>query len=103
MSGSDSRIVCSSRPTIIDAAEAQDERSYIFAPSLVYGTGEGFGNNTSKDAAIVKAAKKLRRVYEVDTDNPAHRYSFEMSSEAKRPRSGLSATLPTRRTCFFTS
>ncbi|OJJ68893.1 hypothetical protein ASPBRDRAFT_658095 [Aspergillus brasiliensis CBS 101740] len=57
--------------TIIDTAEAHNVRSYIFAPCLVYGQGEGFGNQTSiQDVDIVRAALKLRRVYKVDTDDP---------------------------------
>lgn len=46
-------------------------RSYIFAPCLVYGHGEGFGNQTSiQDVDIVRAAIKLRRVHKVDMDDP---------------------------------
>ncbi|GLA93635.1 hypothetical protein AtubIFM57143_011235 [Aspergillus tubingensis] len=57
--------------TIIDTAEAHGVSSYIFAPCLVYGQGEGFGNQTSiQDVDIVRAALKLRRVYKVDTDDP---------------------------------
>ncbi|KAK9481598.1 hypothetical protein V1527DRAFT_115328 [Lipomyces starkeyi] len=57
--------------TVIDTSEKYNVRSYIFAPCIVYGQGEGFGNQTSiQDVAIVKAAKKVRRVYKVDTDNP---------------------------------
>ena len=56
---------------IIDTAEAAGVRSYIFAPCIVYGEGEGFGNHTSiQDVHIVKAARKLRRVYKVDPGNP---------------------------------
>ncbi|KAI9034842.1 NAD(P)-binding protein [Aspergillus affinis] len=59
-------------PTIIDTVEAHGVRSYIFAPCLVYSPGEGFGNKTSiQDVVIVKAAMKVRRVYKVDTENPA--------------------------------
>ncbi|PYI22760.1 hypothetical protein BO99DRAFT_399839 [Aspergillus violaceofuscus CBS 115571] len=57
---------------VIDMSEAHGVRSYIFAPCLVYGRGEGFGNQISiQDVDIVRAAKKLRRVYRVDTDNPS--------------------------------
>ncbi|GLB19856.1 hypothetical protein AtubIFM61612_009778 [Aspergillus tubingensis] len=57
--------------TIIDTAEAHGVSSYIFAPCLVYGQGEGFGSRTSiQDVDIVRAALKLRRVYKVDTDDP---------------------------------
>ncbi|PYH97947.1 hypothetical protein BO71DRAFT_480833 [Aspergillus ellipticus CBS 707.79] len=42
---------------VIDTAEANGVRSYIFAPCIVYGKGEGFGNQTSiQDVAIVDAA-----------------------------------------------
>ncbi|GAQ40637.1 hypothetical protein ANI_1_1454134 [Aspergillus niger] len=57
--------------TIIDTAEAHGVSSYIFAPCLVYGQGEGFSSRTSiQDVDIVRAALKLRRVYKVDTDDP---------------------------------
>ncbi|PYH93097.1 hypothetical protein BO71DRAFT_450984 [Aspergillus ellipticus CBS 707.79] len=57
--------------TVIDAAEANGVRSYIFAPCLVYGKGEGFGNLTSiQDVDIVRAATKLRQVFKVDNDDP---------------------------------
>ncbi|RAL13349.1 NAD(P)-binding protein [Aspergillus homomorphus CBS 101889] len=57
---------------VIDMSEAQGVRSYVFAPCLVYGRGEGFGNQISiQDVDIVRAAKKLRGVYRVDTDNPS--------------------------------
>lgn len=56
---------------VIDTAEEYGVRSYIFAPCIVYGEGEGFGNRTSiQDVAIVKAAKKIRQVYKVDSDHP---------------------------------
>jgi hypothetical protein len=51
-------------------------RGYIFVPCIVYGRGEGFGNQTSiQDVAIIKAAVKARRVYKVDTDNPVRIFS----------------------------
>ncbi|KAJ5953134.1 hypothetical protein N7454_000030 [Penicillium verhagenii] len=57
---------------VIDACELYDVRGYIFVPCIVYGRGEGFGNRISiQDVAIVKAAKKLRRVYRVDSDSPS--------------------------------
>ncbi|KAL3431611.1 hypothetical protein BDV09DRAFT_206482 [Aspergillus tetrazonus] len=56
---------------VIDAAEDSGVRSYILAPCIVYGEGEGFGNRTAiQDVTIVQAAKALRRVFKVDTDNP---------------------------------
>lgn len=57
--------------TVIDTAEDKGVRSYIFIPSIVYGEGEGFGNRTSiQDVAIVKAARGVRRVYKVDSNDP---------------------------------
>ncbi|GKZ20540.1 hypothetical protein AbraIFM66951_005865 [Aspergillus brasiliensis] len=57
--------------TVIDHAERHGVRSYIFAPCLVYGRGEGFGNKTSiQDVSIVQAAQGARRVCAVDSDNP---------------------------------
>ncbi|OGM47256.1 hypothetical protein ABOM_003907 [Aspergillus bombycis] len=56
---------------VIDTAEENGVRSYIFAPCIVYGEGEGFGNRISiQDVAVVKAAKKTGRVYMVDSDDP---------------------------------
>ncbi|PYH91876.1 NAD dependent epimerase/dehydratase family protein [Aspergillus ellipticus CBS 707.79] len=55
---------------IIDEAERHSVRSYIFAPCLVYGRGEGFGNKTSiQDVSIVQAAQGARRVCAVDSNN----------------------------------
>jgi len=66
---------------VIDTAERYGVRSYIFAPCIVYGEGEGFGNRTSiQDVAIVKAAKKARRVYKVDLDNPVSIYPLYLST-----------------------
>jgi hypothetical protein len=49
-------------PLIIDTAKAHGVRSYIFAPCLVYGRGEGFGNLSSiQDVAIVQAAQSAAR------------------------------------------
>ncbi|KAE8377600.1 hypothetical protein BDV26DRAFT_281763 [Aspergillus bertholletiae] len=56
---------------VIDTAEENGVRAYIFAPCIVYGEGEGFGNRISiQDVAVVKAAKKTGRVYKVDSDDP---------------------------------
>ncbi|KAI9374322.1 hypothetical protein BJX61DRAFT_551502 [Aspergillus egyptiacus] len=56
---------------VIDTAEAHDVRSYIFSPCIVYGKGQGFGNQISiQDVAIVQAALKLRNVYRVDSGSP---------------------------------
>ncbi|KAF1952041.1 NAD(P)-binding protein [Byssothecium circinans] len=51
----------------IDEAEKHGVRSYIFAPCIVYGRCRGFGNKISiQTVAIVKAAKAVRRVYDLD-------------------------------------
>lgn len=56
---------------IIDEAEKAGVRSYIFAPCIVYGKGEGFGNPILiQTVAIVKAAHALKRVYKVDEGKP---------------------------------
>ncbi|KAJ4325896.1 hypothetical protein N0V84_003282 [Fusarium piperis] len=56
---------------IIDLAEANQVRSYIFVPCIVYGKGRGFGNPISiQIVAIVKAAKAMQRVYRTDRDHP---------------------------------
>ena len=57
--------------SVIDTAEENGVRSYIFAPCIVYGEGEGFGNKISiQDVTLVQAAKGLRQVYQPDSDNP---------------------------------
>lgn len=57
--------------TVIDTAEAYGVKSYIFAPCIVYGQGEGFGNKISiQTVAIVRAARALGRVYSVDDGRP---------------------------------
>ncbi|KAF2013576.1 NAD(P)-binding protein [Aaosphaeria arxii CBS 175.79] len=56
---------------VIETAEQYGVRSYIFAPCIVYGKGEGFGNPISiQTVAIVQAAKALRQVYKVDAGRP---------------------------------
>ncbi|KAJ4172715.1 hypothetical protein NW754_002918 [Fusarium falciforme] len=56
---------------IIDLAEANQVRGYIFVPCIVYGKGRGFGNPISiQIVAIVKAAKAMRRVYRTDRGHP---------------------------------
>lgn len=72
-----SRLTCNhsqavnTNKVVIDTAEAHGVKSYIFIPCIVYGIGEGFGNKTSiQTVAIVKAAKKVGRVYKVDTGGP---------------------------------
>lgn len=57
--------------TVIEEAEKYGVRSYIFAPCIVYGKGEGFSNRISiQTVAVVKAAKAMRRVYKVDQGTP---------------------------------
>lgn len=56
---------------VAEEAERYGVRSYVFAPCIVYGKGEGFGNKTSiQTVAIVKAALAMRRVYRVDEGAP---------------------------------
>ncbi|KXH34791.1 hypothetical protein CSAL01_00372 [Colletotrichum salicis] len=56
---------------VIDLAQANDVRSYIFAPSIVYGRGEGFGNPISiQTVDIVKAAIAAGLVHSVTPDRP---------------------------------
>ncbi|KAJ5287489.1 hypothetical protein N7478_003175 [Penicillium angulare] len=53
--------------SIIDLCEEYGVRGYIFVPCIVYGKGEGFGNKISiQVVAIIKAAHKARRVYDVN-------------------------------------
>ncbi|KAH7330444.1 hypothetical protein BKA65DRAFT_59040 [Rhexocercosporidium sp. MPI-PUGE-AT-0058] len=50
--------------TIIELSEAKGVKAYIFAPCIVYGKSEGFGNPISiQTVAIVKAAKAAGGVY----------------------------------------
>lgn len=44
---------------------------YVFAPCIVYGKGEGFGNIISNQTVmVVKAGRALRRVHKVDEGRP---------------------------------
>ena len=57
--------------SVIEAAEKHGVRSYIFAPCIVYGSGEGFGNKISiQTVAVVKAARQVGGVYRVDQGRP---------------------------------
>ncbi|KAF1993022.1 NAD(P)-binding protein [Amniculicola lignicola CBS 123094] len=57
--------------TVIEIASKHGVKSYIFAPCIVYGEGEGFGNKISiQTVAIVQAAKALRQVYKTQEGNP---------------------------------
>ncbi|KAL4943459.1 hypothetical protein BDV06DRAFT_211031 [Aspergillus oleicola] len=56
---------------IIEFAEAKGVMSYVFAPCIVYGVGEGFGNKISiQDVAVVKAARAAGRMFKVDEGRP---------------------------------
>ncbi|KAI0422873.1 hypothetical protein F5X98DRAFT_325350 [Xylaria grammica] len=56
---------------VIDEAEKYGVRSYVFAPCIVYGEGEGFSNRISiQTVAIVRAAEAVKRMYRVDTGRP---------------------------------
>ncbi|KAI5925071.1 hypothetical protein F4810DRAFT_660843 [Camillea tinctor] len=65
------RIGVETNCSIIEEAEKHGVRSYIFAPCIVYGKSEGFGNPLSKQTvAVVRAAVALKHVYRVDTGKP---------------------------------
>uniref|UniRef100_A0A093VIE0 Elongation factor 2 n=1 Tax=Talaromyces marneffei PM1 TaxID=1077442 RepID=A0A093VIE0_TALMA len=52
---------------VIDDGASFGVRSYIFAPCIVYGKGQGFGNPISiQTVAVIRAAKKMRKIYTVD-------------------------------------
>lgn len=60
---------------VTEEADQHGVRSYIFAPCIVYGRGEGFGNKISiQTVAIVKAALAMRRVYKVDEGAPVRSF-----------------------------
>ncbi|KAF2135345.1 uncharacterized protein K452DRAFT_323110 [Aplosporella prunicola CBS 121167] len=57
--------------TIVEQDEASGVRTYIFVPCLVYGKGEGFGNQISiQTVAAVKAAKATGQVYKISKGRP---------------------------------
>ncbi|KAK7742428.1 hypothetical protein SLS62_010736 [Diatrype stigma] len=57
--------------TVVEESEKHGVRGYVFAPCIVYGKGEGFGNPISNQTTcVVRAAKSAGRVYRVDTDRP---------------------------------
>ncbi|RVX67347.1 hypothetical protein B0A52_09128 [Exophiala mesophila] len=56
---------------ITEQGEKCGVRTYIFAPCIVYGKNQGFGNPISiQTVAIVKAAKATGRVFSVDHGRP---------------------------------
>ncbi|GAP85339.1 putative NAD dependent epimerase dehydratase family protein [Rosellinia necatrix] len=56
---------------VIEEAEKYGVRSYVFAPCIVYGEGEGFSNRISiQTVAIVRAAEAVKRMYRTDTGRP---------------------------------
>ncbi|KAJ0281952.1 hypothetical protein Brms1b_006737 [Colletotrichum noveboracense] len=56
---------------VIEEAAAQGVKAYIFAPCIVYGKNEGFGNPISiQTREIVKAAKAAGRVYSITPGRP---------------------------------
>ncbi|KAK1449970.1 hypothetical protein CMEL01_07306 [Colletotrichum melonis] len=56
---------------VIDLAQANGVKSYVFAPCIVYGRGEGFGNPISiQTVDIVKAASAAGQVYSVTPGRP---------------------------------
>ncbi|KAJ4366179.1 hypothetical protein N0V83_007814 [Neocucurbitaria cava] len=62
--------------TIIETAQSHGVRSYLFIPCIVYGEGSGFGNRISiQTTAVIKAAKKLRAVYNVNPEGALYIYA----------------------------
>ncbi|KXH27948.1 hypothetical protein CNYM01_04548 [Colletotrichum nymphaeae SA-01] len=56
---------------VIDLAQANGVKSYVFAPCIVYGRGEGFGNPISiQTVDIVKAASAASQVHSVTPGRP---------------------------------
>ncbi|KAK1480621.1 hypothetical protein CTAM01_14287 [Colletotrichum tamarilloi] len=56
---------------VIDLAQANGVKSYVFAPCIVYGRGEGLGNPISiQTVDIVKAARAAGQVYSVTPGRP---------------------------------
>ncbi|PSK35107.1 L-2-aminoadipate reductase [Elsinoe australis] len=57
--------------TITEEGEKRGVRTYIFAPCIVYGKGEGFGNPISiQTVDVATAAKGAGRVYKLRDDRP---------------------------------
>ncbi|KAH7095522.1 hypothetical protein FB567DRAFT_31840 [Paraphoma chrysanthemicola] len=64
------KVAVKTNQDIIDTAEKYGVRSYIFAPCIVYGESDGFGNKISiQTTAIVKAAKGAGAVYDVNPED----------------------------------
>lgn len=64
---------------MIELCEEQGVKAYIFAPCIVYGKGDGFGNPISiQTKAIVQSAKVLRTVYSVDEGEPVSLTSTDL-------------------------
>ncbi|KAF2640582.1 NAD(P)-binding protein [Massarina eburnea CBS 473.64] len=56
---------------VIEEAEKNGVRAYIFAPCIVYGKGTGFGNKISiQTVGIVRIAKAVRKVYDLNEGKP---------------------------------
>ncbi|KAF4829480.1 hypothetical protein CGCTS75_v006752 [Colletotrichum tropicale] len=56
---------------VIEEAAAQGVKAYIFAPCIVYGKNEGFGNPISiQTRDIVKVARAAGRVYSITSGRP---------------------------------
>jgi len=67
--------------TIIETAELYGVRSYIFIPCIVYGEGAGFGNRVSiQTTAVVRGAKKVGTVYDVNTKGAVRNYNHSCPS-----------------------
>jgi hypothetical protein len=88
---------------VIETSESYGVRSYIFIPCIVYGEGNGFGNRISiQTVAIVKAAKHLRSVYDVNSKGAVctHFPARNMALLTVSSRRGLFVTLATIQPCM---
>ncbi|KAH7085876.1 hypothetical protein BKA63DRAFT_500653 [Paraphoma chrysanthemicola] len=64
------KVAVKTNQDVIDTAEKHGVRSHIFAPCIVYGESDGFGNKISiQTTAIVKAAKGAGAVYDVNPED----------------------------------
>ncbi|KAF4555483.1 Hypothetical protein D9617_2g054440 [Elsinoe fawcettii] len=57
--------------TVVEEGEKHGVKTYVFAPCIVYGRGEGFGNVISiQTVDVVTSAKALGQVYRLRDDRP---------------------------------
>ncbi|KAG9742745.1 NAD(P)-binding protein, partial [Aureobasidium melanogenum] len=66
-----SSILSQTNNTVAELSASLGVRSYVVMPCIVYGKGEGFGNQISiQTPAIVNASKAAKKVYRVDSGRP---------------------------------